>query len=305
MKGFLIKYIVVTLLGSIFIILIVPQVVSGKYESLVPPPVSVASINNSRQEGALSPQAPHDPTIEIIGEEEVPTDPKEGTAKKPPLKPVRKPRKRPTHYWGVVKRKNTPSFNSSGKFLRSLQPGTVVDIVESKKTKSGIIKVCNMVYNGKSITNILIQSVNLQLKSGSFKNTSKDDRAKMSRMGKIIFQLAQLKKIEREETLKRNPLAKQYSAVKTKHRAYWAKVMDLQKERDRTTGNEQLKHYDELRRMKGMDITIGLELEKISKKYEAWNSRNPPPPSPKAMELNKELAVVAEQLRKATIKDDG
>ena len=76
--------------------------------------------------------------------------------------------------------------------------------------------------------------------------------------------------VEKIAYLKRNPLAKQYSVVKTKHKAYWTKVMDLQKKRDTTTGNEQLKYYDKLRRMKGEDITIGLELEKISKKYEEW-----------------------------------
>lgn len=306
MKSFLIKYILIGTLVSIAIVFVVPQVVSGWHEMPQPlQPITVASYNDTPKAITqnMSTQDSDSSAIDTTDENEEET--KEDSSTEPEAvktAPIIK-RKLPTAYWGVIKNKNTPAFNSSGKFLRSFQPGDLVDIIASKNTKAGLIHICNVYPNGGSATNVLIQRGNIQLKSGAFRDASSDDKNMMTRMGEIIASISTLEKIEQDKNLTRNPHAKEYLEAKSVHKAYWKEVLDLKKKRDSSVGNDQMKYSDMLQKMKGKDVEVGQKLEAATLKYEAWNSSNAPPPSPQIMELNKELAEISVKLRTASRND--
>lgn len=199
--------------------------------------------------------------------------------------------------WGVVKTPNTSVFDDTGRFLRSLQPGIIVEIKGSRPSKTEKILSCNIEYGGEIISNVLLRASSLQLREGTIDKATDDEKKLMSRVGSLIAELENLKKKELAVKKQSNPYTDEYNKIREKHTKYWSKVKELTKKRDQASGEQQMEYSDELRSMKGEDIIIGNELAEAKKKYTEWASQNPISTNPKISQLETELENAVLMLR--------
>jgi len=94
----------------------------------------------------------------------------------------------------------------------------------------------------------------------------------LARQAELTAEIERIKNKLSAAAKAQNPYTQQYVSVKAEHSRYWKKVRELRKKRDSATDADHVHYSDELQKMKGEDIRLGLALETVKKKYAAWNA---------------------------------
>lgn len=94
----------------------------------------------------------------------------------------------------------------------------------------------------------------------------------LARQAELTAEIERIKNKLSAAAKAQNPYTQQYVSAKAAHSRYWKKVRELQKKRDSATDADHVRYSDELQKMKGEDIRLGLALETVKKKYAAWNA---------------------------------
>lgn len=94
----------------------------------------------------------------------------------------------------------------------------------------------------------------------------------LARQAELTAEIDRIKRKLSATPRAQNPYAQEYASAKAAHSRYWKKVRELQKKRDSAADADHVRYSDELRKMKGEDIRLGLALEAAKKQYVAWNA---------------------------------
>lgn len=173
--------------------------------------------------------------------------------------------------WAVIKQPNAPAYDTSGKFLKAMQPGTMLDVVNLVKTTREGLALCSALAGDNSpAATFLMRCQDISIYYGDIKKIADDDRKLFRKEAELAAGIVTLRaKLVASTIDSQNPYAAEYKAAKAAHEAYWAKVRVIQKKRDEArSGDDKMKYADELRQLKGEDIRLGTALETAKKNYD-------------------------------------
>jgi len=215
-----------------------------------------------------------------------------------PAKPVRAAQSAETRSWGVVSREGAKAYTTNGKFLGKLQAGTILSILSVRKTKTGRVAVCTLQVSGDK-DKLLVRTSELEMRRGLLEKAGEKEKDLTIKAAKLQAAIGRARSGPEETVAANNPHAGAYAEVKKKHAAFWKKVSALEARHEAADGEERMRYFDELRRLKGEDIRIGTELESVKKKYDAWNRQHRPArvDTPEIRALESELQDVRYKLR--------
>ncbi len=196
--------------------------------------------------------------------------------------------------WGVVNSPVCRAYSRNGKFLRRLDPGTIVDVAQVAKTDKGRFAVCDVYYDGRRVPGIAIRTTELAMHKGALSSVGKTRRKLFVRQATLEARIEDVKKKLKSGLRKDNPFYKEYSAARDTFGKYSDKVRGLRKRFETSTGAERDKLSDELRALKPPGIRMQREYQAAKKKYDTWNSQNPldTTRNPELLRLEAELALL-------------
>jgi hypothetical protein len=200
--------------------------------------------------------------------------------------------------WGIVIAANTPTYDTSGKFLRNTPAGTVVEITNIVKTARDDLALCLPQKGSTDGVNTLIRACDLQINLGDLSKVDEDELKLRSKEIKLTIDMQELRNKLLATTIDdQNPHAAEYKKAKKDHEEYWAKVRDLQRKRDASTGDEMMRYSDTLRQMKGEDVRLATALDGAKQKYDhARRTQMSSIKSPELQAMESELATIKERL---------
>ena len=176
--------------------------------------------------------------------------------------------------WAVVKSTGAQTYNTSYRPLQTIPAGTLVDISEIRDVGKAELALCNVYYQDRIVSNILINTENLDIRPGRLDAANPKEKELRVKQAEIAAEIRRICAQRNSEMSKLNPYAEGYEAVKKAYNDYWAKVEDLRKKRDSAVSGDHVKYEDELRRMKGQDIKLAQDLKSAKSKFEEWNKKN-------------------------------
>lgn len=196
--------------------------------------------------------------------------------------------------WGVVNSPGSRAYSRKGKFLRRLDPGTVVDVAQVVPTDKGRFAVCDVFYENRRIPGIAIKTSELALYEGALSSVSKTRLKLLTRQATLEARIEDVKKKLKTGLRKDNPHVAPYAAARDAFGAYSDKVRVLRRRFETATGPEREKLSDELRALKPPGIRMQREYEATRKQYETWNAQHPidTARNPELLRLEAELALL-------------
>jgi hypothetical protein len=196
--------------------------------------------------------------------------------------------------WGVVNSPVCRAYSRNGKFLRRLEPGTVVDVARIAKTDKGSFAVCDVYYEGRRVPGVAVRTTELAMHRGALSSVGKTRRKLLARQATLEARIEDVEKKLKTGLRKDNPYCKQYSAARDTFGKYSDKVRTLRSRFETSTGAERDKLSDELRALKPPGIRMQREYQAAKKTYDTWNSQNPldTARNPELLRLEAELALL-------------
>lgn len=167
--------------------------------------------------------------------------------------------------WAVVRGTNTKAYDSTGKFLRVVPPGTVVEIESYRTSNVGELAVCRIADAAAPTQPVLILTGNLDPIRTQNPSTAQREKELRAVRARLEAELAGLKEINTQ-----NPHAQEYAAAKKAYDEFWSRVRELQAKRDSAVGDKRMQYSDELYKLKGRSVEVGRRYEAAKKKYEEW-----------------------------------
>ncbi|MGQ9661438.1 MAG: hypothetical protein ACUVWX_03760 [Kiritimatiellia bacterium] len=167
--------------------------------------------------------------------------------------------------WAVVRGTNTKAYDSTGKFLRVVPPGTVVEIESYRTSNVGELAVCRIADAAAPTQLLLILTGNLDTIRTQNPSTAQREKELRAVRARLEAELAGLKEINTQ-----NPHAQEYAAAKKAYDEFWNRVRELQAKRDSAVGDKRMQYSDELYKLKGRSVEVGRRYEAAKKKYEEW-----------------------------------
>lgn len=199
--------------------------------------------------------------------------------------------------WAVVKRSETRAYDMKGAAAASVKAGTVIDVSEIKKAADGELAVCRIVEPPFATAPLYMRVVDLILIDGAYATVDPNEKALRIREATLTADITRLTASLTESHERGNPHLAEYERARTRYDNFWAKVKELSKKRDDSTGGERMRAIEQLRAMKGEDVVVAKALESVKKKYEEWFKAHPPPETSPAIEaIKSDLANVRQQI---------
>jgi hypothetical protein len=200
--------------------------------------------------------------------------------------------------WAVTVTSETKVYSTNGKYLRRAAAGIVLDVAGIKNTRSGEFALCRPPGTVPGPSPILISTQDLDIRYGDLGDLSAEERGLCSKRGRLIGEIARMKKDLSSSVRTDNPHAGEYLQAKEAYKAFLKKARALQSERDGAEGDRHVRVNDELRAMKGDDIRLGQAFETAKQKYDAWNRSHPREvmDDPRLLAMRKNLAYVEDRL---------
>ena len=178
--------------------------------------------------------------------------------------------------WGCTRR-IAKAYDETGKAIRDLSAGTLLDIFGIKVSPSaGELAICRIVQKDAAASVLLIKMKDLDLQIGPLSGATEEEKSLRQRHGQLLCELDRIKDEAIKARMKNNPFAREYETALATYTAYWAKVSDLEARQKAATGDVRIKFTDALRQLKGEDIRVGQALERAKKKVDDWLEQNPP-----------------------------
>jgi len=279
-QGFLLRYLLVALIGTALIVVLIPRIQGSPHPSLVKAVVARLQQDNP---GPNPLRAGHNvapsikkavtPAFQAARRNLRQVAPPAAQLPQPTPDPPRA-REQGGERWAVVVRASAPYYSTTGKFLGHATPGALLQVEAVKRNRSELLAVCKFA-SDPTAEPILIPAKSLDMYAGDLDNLN-------GRVKQLYVQRAQLqgeidtRRRQREtEVRTENPHAAKYISIRNEYRAFWNKVKVLQAKRDGAEGAAHMRYADELRLLKGRDITVRQAYQEAKQKYVAWNERHP------------------------------
>ncbi|OGV61385.1 MAG: hypothetical protein A2283_00850 [Lentisphaerae bacterium RIFOXYA12_FULL_48_11] len=206
--------------------------------------------------------------------------------------------------WSVVKTQNAPAYDTSGKFLKAMPVGTMLDLANVIKTTREELALCSVASGGNSpAATFLMRCNDLAVYFGDVNKIPEEDQKLFKKEASLDASIVALRaKLAASSIDSQNPFSAEYKAAKQAHEAYWAKVRAVQQKRDNASNSDdKMRYSDELRQLKGEDIRLGMALETAKKKYDqATTTASANIKSPELDAMISELADVRERIKSIT-----
>ncbi|MFO7871619.1 MAG: hypothetical protein R6V03_09340 [Kiritimatiellia bacterium] len=215
------------------------------------------------------------------------TSPQESDGKTAPTQKRRK-----VENWGIVRLRRAEARDTSGTVAGTVPLGTLVDIYDVQTIRNTKYALCDAVYEGDQVCDILIAVDDLHVRPGPLAGTTAVEKKLRIELAGLLFELQK----ESRKQNNANPHADQYRRAKKEYDEFWAKVKTLQKKRDNSTGAEHMRCADQLRMMKGQDRIVHNNLKEARKKYEKWEEQHGTRANPRLDELQRQVAEIRQEL---------
>lgn len=201
---------------------------------------------------------------------------KDGTADRPSLLRLKKVATTRGLKWGAVRTQKAPAFDTTGNPIATLAPGTLVEILRTvQRPKSPEMAFCSLKGETRLPEEFVMRAYDLVIVPGRLADAPEPARQLRKKEGELLAAVTEAKRKKQEAVNPNNPHSAEYQAAKTAYDAFWKKVAQLTKLRDSTSGDSQVRYSDELQKMKGQDIRLGLALEEAKKKHNQWEAEHP------------------------------
>lgn len=302
LQKFVVRYLLIGVIGSAVIVLGARFLKVSKERAVSKPVASPHAPPRLRQAAVRRPR----PRAETLARPELRRDESRPPA---PDEPLAEPERRDEELreasesaqnvkWGVVKSAGASAFNKSGRFMHKIDPGTLVEISETKKLGKEKLVVCTVHYNGRKIPDVLMRTRDFNIRPGSLSQVSEEEKNLRAREVQLFLKIKERKNRLAAAQVRHNPYTKKYTAAKVAHKKYWEKARELQAKRDSARGADHVRYEDQLRKMKGEDIRLAQDIEEAKKKFDAWKARHAriPDSDPKIAALEAELEDVQSRL---------
>jgi len=206
--------------------------------------------------------------------------------------------------WGAVKISNAPAYDTSGKFLKAMPAGTMLDVANVIKTTREELALCSVATGGNSpAATFLMRCNDLTVNFGDVNKIPEEDQKLFKKEASLDASILTLRaKLAASTIDSQNPFAAEYKDAKQAHEVYWAKVRAVQKKRDNASNSDdKMRYADELRQLKGEDIRLGMALDAAKKKYDQATTSNAANiKSPELDAMLSELADVRDRIKSIT-----
>jgi len=202
--------------------------------------------------------------------------------------------------WAAVRTPNAPSYDISGKFLKAIPAGHILDVANIIKTSREELALCSMTSgNPAPAASFLMRVSDLSVYFGNVRKLGESEHRLFRREAELTLGISALrKKLASTAIDSQNPHAAEYREAKQAYDAYWAKVRDLQKKRDSATADNKITFSEELRKLKGEDIRVGMALDSAKKKYDqSANNVTTGVKSPELDSMESELSDVRDRIK--------
>ena len=200
----------------------------------------------------------------------------------------------------MVRNSTVKAYNDSGKFLRRLAAGTLVELSEVRPHGDGDLAVCSVDQGGRMVAGVLVRLRDIETRPGPLDAASDTEKELRSRRAMLADRLREASSRETAAAVDPpNPHADAYRSAKATYEEFWREVTALQRKRDAAQGAEHVRYSDMLRQMKGDDIRIGKAYEAAKERYDAWQPRpraGRAEPDPATARMRAELAAIDERL---------
>jgi hypothetical protein len=255
----------------------------------------------SRSPGSTQPSTP-EPTSETYAKQQPES-----------VKPEQVQSDGPVKYWGIVREKDSPAWDTSGRLMRKLEPGILVDITNVRRQqRKADLALCNVQWKDRMINDVYITLNHLEIREGSLAEASAKEKQLRKRNAELQVALA-----DYEEELKNAPPSQaastaniegpeDYKRAKAAMNEFYAKASKLQKEFDASTGARRIEIKEQLWGMKHEEARLKNELDRTKAGYEEWRAKNggggastpaPRQKDPKLAELQRALSEVLNDLK--------
>ncbi len=179
----------------------------------------------------------------------------------------------PTRQWGVIKTPGAPVYNRAGKFLRSIEAGTLADILDIRNTAEGQLAICRLLYQGREVPDVLVRTRDLDIRRGDLEQANPREKELRVLHAQLSERIAERTDELARQAKNRNPHARRYEKARDAYLAFARKAEALQKKRDDAQSADRLKYADQLRMMLGQSHSLRQEYEASKKQYDDWNAK--------------------------------
>jgi len=205
----------------------------------------------------------------------------------------------PVEQWAVILTPQAKAYDKAGKYLRRLPAGTVLDLSGTLKSGAEELTVGHVFPSAPDAAPVVVRSRDLDLHRGSVKRVSDRERALSIHRAELLAKLQNVQSSSSGQLRRENPYVDDLRKTRKAYKDYWNKVNDIKAKWDTSQGEDHIAYGEELRKLKGQDIRIGMAYEQAQENYDEWNTLHPPTSrdNARAAALQAELARVKEQLR--------
>lgn len=201
--------------------------------------------------------------------------------------------------WAVVMTPRARSYTTKGKYRGRLEAGTLLDVTRTVKNGAEPLLLARVVPSPPGADPIVVRLEDLDIRPGACADASDDEKALRIQRAELLATLQQLKRPSSSSLRRENPYVDEYSKSRKAYREYWTKVNALKEKWDNSAGEEHMQYGEELRKLKGLDIRLGMQLEQAKEKYDQWNQEHPAKTTQdgKIAAINAELTEVRKALK--------
>jgi hypothetical protein len=208
---------------------------------------------------------------------------------------------KPVQMWGVVIRPSARVYNRSGKFVQQVKAGTVLDITEIWKTKSGDLILCEAITENRTLPDALVRMRDVDARQGPLVKVPVREKDLRCELAELLAAREDLQSRRKPAPRPDNPHFAAYTQARQAYSNFWARVQALEAGRENATGAQRSKCIDDLARIKisEEDVKVGKALEAAKARYGEWNAANPAPagePDEKADELTLKINALRFQI---------
>jgi hypothetical protein len=209
----------------------------------------------------------------------------------------------PKAMWGAVKVANAPLYDETGTKIREIPAGSLVNVKETRRTKTGSILVCSVKSREGQFENVILKQNDVSLNIGyPMSSVPKEELQLTSRKGEILAAIQTRRDELMEAASKRNPYHSEYLEVLKAYKAIGDKSKNIKAEYEKATGSDRIELANQLRTLKNEQFVLMPKYKEIKQKKQQWDRQNGSSATdtnndPQIRQLRKELEAVETKIR--------
>ncbi|MCK5849410.1 MAG: hypothetical protein KAH23_00740 [Kiritimatiellae bacterium] len=194
--------------------------------------------------------------------------------------------------WAIVKKADTKTYSSTGKFLQRINLGTIVYIYEIKTNSDGDLALCAL-NPDSSKDRAYIRTRDLEIQSGTISQITETEKTLRIQRVHILSEIDK----KRLQSLMKSPCYAEYQRASDTYKAFYVRGKQMTAKRNAARGAEKMEYSDELQRMKNEGAALMRDLNGAKKKMTTWQHTSNIAGNPAIALLRKDLIQVEQQIR--------